>query len=232
MHPAIPARTERALNSVNHVHWLRRGAAVLTATVLTILALSYAVPAYAHTVQTVQAAQAVAEQGAPAAQSLTVPAVATAVFASRDAYGVTDPPPLVWPVPAATPIASGFGPRVSPCAGCSSFHEGVDFDPGFGTPVHSIAAGVVTEATDVSDGALGVHVAIQHVIDGQVVVSVYGHMQVGSVPIHVGDIVTANEQIGLVGDTGASTGAHLHFEIHPGGGDAIDPLPWMHAHLG
>ena len=229
MHPAIPARTERALNSVNHVHWLRRGAAVLTATVLTILALSYAVPAYA---QTVQAAQAVAEQSAPALQSLTVPAVAAAASVSRDAYGVTDPPPLVWPVPAATPIASGFGPRVSPCAGCSSYHEGVDFDPGFGAPVHAIAAGVVTEATDVSDGALGVHVAIQHVIDGQVVVSVYGHMQVGSVPLHVGDTVTANEQIGLVGDTGASTGAHLHFEIHPGGGDAIDPLPWMHAHLG
>jgi len=229
VHPAIPARTERALNSVNHVHWLRRGAAVLTATVLTILALSYAVPAYA---QTVQAAQAVAEQSAPALQSLTVPAVAAAASVSRDAYGVTDPPPLVWPVPAATPIASGFGPRVSPCAGCSSYHEGVDFDPGFGAPVHAIAAGVVTEATDVSDGALGVHVAIQHVIDGQVVVSVYGHMQVGSVPLHVGDTVTANEQIGLVGDTGASTGAHLHFEIHPGGGDAIDPLPWMHAHLG
>ena len=229
MHPAIPARTERALNSVNHVHWLRRGAAVLTATVLTILALSYAVPAYA---QTVQAAQAVTEQSAPVLQSLTVPAVAVAASVSRDAYGVTEPPPLVWPVPAETPIASGFGPRVSPCSGCSSYHEGVDFDPGYGAPVHSVAAGVVTEATDVSDGALGVHVAIQHVIDGQVVVSVYGHMQVGSVPVQVGDIVTANQQIGLVGSTGASTGAHLHFEIHPGGGDAIDPLPWLHAHLG
>ena len=229
MHPAIPARTERALNSVHQVHWLRRGAAILTATVLAALALSYAVPAYA---QTVEAAQTVAEQTTPALQSLTVPAVVSAASVSRDSYGVTAPPPLVWPVPATSPIASGFGPRVSPCAGCSSYHEGVDLDPGFGTPVHSIAAGVVTQATDVSDGALGVHVSIQHVIDGQVVVSVYGHMQVGSVPVHVGDMVSADEQIGLVGDTGASTGAHLHFEIHPGGGDAIDPLPWMHAHLG
>lgn len=41
---------------------------------------------------------------------------------------------IQWPFPAPVPISSGFGARVSPCSGCSSFHEGVDFIPGAGTP--------------------------------------------------------------------------------------------------
>jgi murein DD-endopeptidase MepM/ murein hydrolase activator NlpD len=57
-------------------------------------------------------------------------------------------------------------------------------------------------------------------------------MQVGSMPLKVGDLVHAGEQIGLVGSTGASTGAHLHFEIRVGGTTPTDPVVWMHAHLG
>jgi len=46
---------------------------------------------------------------------------------------------IQWPFPAPVPISSGFGSRNSPCGGCSSFHEGVDFIPGAGTPIDAIA---------------------------------------------------------------------------------------------
>jgi murein DD-endopeptidase MepM/ murein hydrolase activator NlpD len=80
--------------------------------------------------------------------------------------------------------------------------------------------------------ALGIHVAIQHVIDGTVITSVYGHMQVGSMALHVGDVVFVGQPVGLVGSTGASTGAHLHFEIRLDGTNPVDPVAWMRARLG
>ena len=129
-------------------------------------------------------------------------------------------------------MGDGFGPRRAPCRGCSSMHEGADFDPGNGTPIRAIAAGVVVETNAPGWAALGVHARIQHVIDGQVVTSVYAHMQVGSMGLKVGDRVAPGQVIGRVGSTGASTGPHLHFEIRLGGTRAVDPVAWMHAHLG
>ncbi len=197
------------------------------------LIASFAVPAYAHSIATPRP---------PVLQSFSVPASGSGTAAlstaggdqaiARDGYSITSPPPLQWPVDRASPISSGFGPRVSPCIGCSSFHEGADFDPGYGAQVHAIAAGVVVETNNPGWAALGIHVAIQHVIGGQVVTSAYGHMQVGSMTLKVGDIVSPGETIGLVGSTGASTGAHLHFEIRAGGMTPVDPIAWMHAHLG
>jgi murein DD-endopeptidase MepM/ murein hydrolase activator NlpD len=203
---------------------MRRAAAFASAAFAVLLGVGYGIPAYAQAM--------VAEPVPPAAQSYVVPAEAVAVAASRDAYTVTTPPPLQWPVPRGSTIADGFGPRVAPCNGCSSFHEGVDFDAGYGAEVHAIAAGVVVETGNPGSSALGVHVSIQHLIDGQAVTSVYGHMQTGSMHLKVGDIVTVGQVIGLVGNTGASTGAHLHFEIHVGGGKAVDPLAWLRAKLG
>jgi len=108
----------------------------------------------------------------------------------------------------------------------------VDYVAAMGTPVHAIAAGIVVETNNPGWASLGVHTAIQHVIDGQIVTSAYGHMQVASMPLQIGDIVFPGETIGRVGNTGASTGAHLHFEIRVGGTTPVDPLAWMHARLG
>jgi murein DD-endopeptidase MepM/ murein hydrolase activator NlpD len=73
-------------------------------------------------------------------------------------------------------------------------------------------------------------VIVRHVIDGETVLSLYGHMQAGSDTVSVGDTITRGEVLGLVGSTGQSTGPHLHFGIQIGDG-LIDPYPWMLQHV-
>lgn len=135
---------------------------------------------------------------------------------------------IQWPFPVQVPIATGFGPReVAGCSFCSTFHEGVDFDPGMGAPIGAIADGVVSDVVN-SHAGLGNHVVIDHVIKGVQVQSVYAHMLDGSIKVAIGDHVTVAQIIGLVGSTGESTGAHLHLEIHVNN-VPIDPFAWLKA---
>ena len=69
------------------------------------------------------------------------------------------------------------------------------------------------------------------VIDGEVVTSVYAHMVDGSRRFETGDTVKVGDVIGETGNTGMSTGPHLHFEIRLGGinGEWVDPLEWLYA---
>lgn len=144
----------------------------------------------------------------------------------RDSFAIGQYYAVQWPLPVSTPISDGYGYRS--CAGCSTFHEGIDFTPGSGYPIEAIADGVVVESTFA--GALGQHVIVRHVIDGENVLSLYGHMQAGSNTVSVGDTITRGEVLGLVGSTGQSTGPHLHFGIQVGSG-LIDPYPWMLQHV-
>ena len=112
----------------------------------------------------------------------------------------------------------------------SAGHQGNDFLPGAGTAILSIADGVVVAATN-DDGSLGVHVEIEHVIDGETVISTYSHMALGSLSLSVGDTVAGGQQVGLVGSTGASTGPHLHFQILLADGTPISPVPWLAEHV-
>ncbi|UKF28615.1 M23 family metallopeptidase [Clavibacter nebraskensis] len=137
---------------------------------------------------------------------------------------------IQWPFASGVPISGVFGKRIAPCShGCSSNHQGVDFAPGLGAPIQAIADGVVREAVD-SDTGLGVHLVIDHVIDGQLITSVYGHQLPGSLRVKAGDPVKVGQQIGQVGNTGASTGPHLHFEIRVADGTAVDPFAWLQEH--
>ncbi|QNE48705.1 M23 family metallopeptidase (plasmid) [Glaciihabitans sp. INWT7] len=194
-------------------------------------------------------------------QTITVSSTALHAASARDGYAVTLPPPpppppaparvvsgasfdgrkytysavaagaVRWPFPDGSPIASGFGPRLVPnCSFCSTMHLGLDFTPGFGVPVHAIADGVVVLVKN-DVGGLGNHVMIEHVIGGQRVQSEYGHMGIGTVVVSVGETVTAGQVIGQVGSTGASTGAHLHLEIHLAG-VPVDPFVWLQANVG
>jgi murein DD-endopeptidase MepM/ murein hydrolase activator NlpD len=150
--------------------------------------------------------------------------------ASRGSTLYTNDPngTIQWPFPVPVPIASGFGPReVAGCSYCSTFHEGLDFTPGSGVPIHAIADGVVSLVQQDS-GGLGNHIMIDHLINGQKVQSVYAHMLTGSVTVVVGQQVKVTDVVGAVGSTGASTGAHLHLEIHLGGAP-VDPFAWLKA---
>ena len=132
-----------------------------------------------------------------------------------------------WPFPYAVPISDGFGERVAPCRGCSSFHEGTDFTPGAGTAIYTIAAGTVIY-TEVSDRGMGNNVVIAHVVNGVKLQSTYAHMQMNSSPLAVGDVVNVGDFVGLVGDTGTAIGAHLHLGIMVNGA-WIDPYAWLKA---
>lgn len=129
-----------------------------------------------------------------------------------------------WPFPDAVPISSGFGDRVAPCFGCSSYHRGLDMLGGRGAPIYSIADGVVTGVGQYT--TYGYRVEITHVINGQNVKSLYAHMEWDSSPLKVGQEVPVGTFVGTVGNSGLSTGPHLHLEIAIDG-IAIDPFAWL-----
>jgi len=196
----------------------RRTVAIGAATIALLTVTVHDLPAQAATMKN--------EAFAAASQTMvvTVPTFAPSAIRNDD-YVMVQYTPVQWPIAPSSEVSSGFGWRMAPCWGCSSDHQGVDFDPGYGTPIHVIADGVVVASS--IDGGLGQHVVVQHTVNGAMVQSVYGHMIFGSQTVNVGDTVTLGQVIGDVGSTGASTGPHLHFEIRPGGGAAVEPLAWL-----
>ncbi len=134
-----------------------------------------------------------------------------------------------WPFPYQVTISSPYGPRIAPCRGCSTFHNGVDFTPGAGAAIFAIADGVVTSRED-GTSEYGNFVIITHKIAGDSVTSTYAHMLAGSSPIALGQTVHVGDFLGLVGMTGEATGPHLHFEIAVNG-VRLDPIPWLEAHV-
>lgn len=127
---------------------------------------------------------------------------------------------IQWPFAVGVPISYGFGMRPG------GMHRGVDFTPGSGSPIQAIADGTVRIASE-AGGEFGVHVMIDHIIDGQLVSSHYAHMQYGSLAVTQGQHVTVGQLLGRTGNTGRSYGAHTHFEILMNGTTRIDPMPWL-----
>lgn len=141
-------------------------------------------------------------------------------------FFVNDPNAAIqWPFAVGVPITYGFGMR------SGAMHNGVDFVPGAGAPVQAIADGTVRVATN-SGGGYGVHVIIDHVVDGELVSSHYAHLITGSITVTEGQQVTVGTVIGRTGNTGRSFGAHTHFEILLNGTTPIDPIPWLRQHAG
>ncbi len=130
-----------------------------------------------------------------------------------------------------TTVANALG-AVSPAIGAftsgyelrwGTFHKGIDIANVEGTPIKAVLDGTVIDSGPAS--GFGQWIRIRH-DDGTV--TVYGHMS--TLAVAVGERVTAGQTIAGMGSLGFSTGSHLHFEVHPGGGDAIDPVPWLAAH--
>ncbi|MGW9184620.1 M23 family metallopeptidase [Agromyces sp. NPDC055661] len=177
------------------------------------------------------ASEAVLEPMMPGGYSVeAAPPPITSEVAGLGSVSVVESGRIVWPVVDWSKRASGFGPREAPCDGCSTYHDGVDFNPGNGTPVMSVADGVVVLATE-DGGGLGVNVEVQHNIGGELVTTSYGHMQYGSLQVSEGQQITAGQQIGLVGTTGQSTGPHLHLEMFGADGVRFDGFAWLSEHV-
>lgn len=104
-------------------------------------------------------------------------------------------------------------------------HKGTDYMADRGTPIYSIADGVVV-ASDEDGPGWGVYVKIAHNIGGQSVTSLYAHMLYGSRRVTVGETVSAGQLIGQVSDTGRAFGTHLHLEIYVNG-SWVDPEGWL-----
>jgi murein DD-endopeptidase MepM/ murein hydrolase activator NlpD len=124
-------------------------------------------------------------------------------------------PKTVLPVDGAR-LTSGFGAR------WGTFHYGIDLAAPMHTPEYAAADGVVLRAGSASGFGLAVYVLHE---SGDV--TVYGHMD--EILVSPGDYVEAGDTIALLGNTGQSTGPHLHFEVHQGGqgGTKIDPIGWL-----
>lgn len=113
--------------------------------------------------------------------------------------------PTQKPAPDAN-LGSDFGWRIDPITGRSALHTGLDFQAAYGSPILAAAGGVVVVQEFHSD--YGNMVEIDH---GNDLVTRYAHAS--SVKVKKGDLVRRGQEIALVGSTGRSTGAHLHFEV-------------------
>ncbi|GEM_PF-2430632 len=148
----------------------------------------------------------------------------TSAGAPGSSSGGTSPGGLVWPVlKSGSSVSSCYGPRV--LGGVSGFHPGVDIAQAHGAPVYAATSGTITIAGPVS-GYGSNYVSI--VSDNGKFFTGYGHMSAKSVT--VGQKVTQGQQIGAVGNEGASTGDHLHFNYirsdlpHDPYNGNVDPL--------
>jgi murein DD-endopeptidase MepM/ murein hydrolase activator NlpD len=118
-------------------------------------------------------------------------------------------------------ISSGFGFRTDPFTGGGAFHAGLDFRGPVGAPVYAAAAGTVS-FTGVKQG-YGNCLEISH---GNGLLTRYAHLS--RFGAGLGQKVTAGSAIGAIGNTGRSTGPHLHFEVRIGD-RAVDPRPFLEA---
>ncbi|MFQ3197537.1 MAG: murein DD-endopeptidase MepM/ murein hydrolase activator NlpD [Paraglaciecola sp.] len=117
-------------------------------------------------------------------------------------------------------LSSYFGIRTDPFTGQPTMHKGLDFAGSEGEPVVATGAGIVTwAATRYGYGEL---VQIDH---GNGLVTRYGHNK--QLNVKIGDVVTKGQTIALMGNTGRSTGAHVHYEVI-NKGQPQDPLPFVY----
>ena len=121
--------------------------------------------------------------------------------------------------PVNAPITSDFGWRIYPIYGTSRLHAGTDFGVDEGTPVHAADGGVVVEAGWIS--GYGYTVIIDH---GNGMSTLYAHNS--DVAVSPGQTVSKGQVVSYSGNTGGSTGPHLHFEVRING-EPTDPMGYL-----
>jgi murein DD-endopeptidase MepM/ murein hydrolase activator NlpD len=120
-------------------------------------------------------------------------------------------------------ISSPYGWRIHPIEKTRKHHNGVDYASAVGTDVFAIAKGTVIFAGPSTiklpsgqPGGGGYIIKIRHKVNGEWITSSYMHLRKGSISVRKGQKVVEGQAIAESGNTGASTGPHLHFEIQRG----------------
>ena len=166
----------------------------------------------------------IAEVLAERAEQARAEAAAAAAAAAGYGAGVSNVKSngfLDFPVPGE--ITSPYGPRRHPVFGYRSIHDGIDIGGACGSPIYAAAKGVVVETY--FNKAYGNRIIIDHGFrKGVSVATISNHMS--GYAVEAGDEVKRGQIIGFVGNTGWSTGCHLHFTVLVNGGH-VDPMGWL-----
>lgn len=126
--------------------------------------------------------------------------------------------PCIWPVDKLS-VTSPFGARIDPFTAKPTYHSGIDLDGETGDPVYATADGIVTDAG--SDDTHGRNIQLKHSGGYRT-----RYLHLSKILVRKGDKVKQGEKIGLVGNTGRSTGSHLHYEVIFNN-ENIDPEPFL-----
>jgi len=142
--------------------------------------------------------------------------------------GYEDKTELLASIPAIQPLSnkqlnrmsSGFGYRIHPIYKTSIMHSGMDFTAPIGTPIYATGNGIVKLA-EYNAGGYGNHVVISHGFGYE---TLYGHLN--RIKVRPGQRVTRGDVIGELGNSGSSTGPHLHYEVIKSG-NKVDPIRYF-----
>ena len=129
--------------------------------------------------------------------------------------------PFAMPVKDSFRWTSGFGYRNDPKGAGTRMHEGTDMAGAYGTPIYATAEGTVTFAGWHS--GYGRHVKVRH---ANGIETTYSHMS--QIRVEVGQRVSRGDRIGDMGNSGRSTGTHLHYEVHLNG-TPVNPMTFIKA---
>jgi murein DD-endopeptidase MepM/ murein hydrolase activator NlpD len=144
------------------------------------------------------------------------PGFEEATVAAAQALALSTAFGLAWPVSEAAPVTSPFGYRLHPVLGTRKLHTGVDIGLVLGTPVHAVADATVRRASE--DGVNGKVLILDH---GRGVTTAYCHNS--ELLVRAGQRVRRGELIARSGNTGRSTGPHLHYQLELSA-QPVDPL--------
>ena len=144
------------------------------------------------------------------------PGFGDSIAASRDALGLGVAYGLGWPVSERFAVSSGFGVREHPILGGERLHTGIDLPMPIGTPVRSVADGIVRRASE--DAVNGRLLVLDH---GYGVSTAYCHN--AKLLVREGQQILRGSVIALSGNTGRSTGPHLHYQLELSD-RPVDPL--------
>lgn len=130
-----------------------------------------------------------------------------------------------WVRPGTGRVTSVFGDRGTICANgyCTTGHRGMDLAAGCWSPTYAAAAGTVIFAA--KSGSWGNYIKIDH---GGGIVTGYAHIADGGYNVGYGQRVSAGQLISYAGNTGVSSGCHIHFEVYVNG-TRVDPAPFLRA---